>query len=89
MRVSWLASAALFALTTLAFPANLIKGDIDAEALAEITSFVSKITQDMNIKQQGGPVKRAFDADAQRVSTTGEHAYVRRIVEITDVVCCG
>jgi hypothetical protein len=76
MKISLFCSATLFSLATFAFPANLLKGDISDEALAEITELAAKIRRDAEAKQQSGNVKRAFDADAQRVSTTGDHRYV-------------
>jgi hypothetical protein len=76
MKVSLFCSTTLFSLAAFAFPANLLKGDISDEALAEITELAAKITRDAEAKQQFGHVKRAFDADAQRVSTTGDHRYV-------------
>lgn len=76
MKASILSSVTLFALATFAFPANLLKGDISEATLAEITSLTEKITRDLEIKRQGGHVKRAFSAEAQRISTTGDHRYV-------------
>jgi len=63
-------------LTTFAFPANLIKGDISVEQLVELTALAERITQEAQKKPQLAHVKRTFDADPQHVSTTGEHAYV-------------
>jgi hypothetical protein len=34
------------------------------------------ITRDLETKRQGGHVKRAFSAEAQRISITGDHRYV-------------
>ena len=76
MKVSLICSATLFPLITFAFPANLLKNDIGEGALAEITDLVAKITRAAEMKRQSGLGKRAFDADAQRVSTTGQHVYV-------------
>jgi hypothetical protein len=81
MKVSLLCSATLFSLATLAFPANLLKGDISEATLAEITALTEKITRDLETKRQGGHVKRAFNAEAQRISTTGDHKYVSRSLE--------
>ncbi|KAH3905278.1 hypothetical protein HBI56_209750 [Parastagonospora nodorum] len=76
MKVSVLCSAALFSLATFAFPANLLNKDISEDALAEIAALAAKITRDAEAKQNGANVKRGFNADAQRVSTTGEHKYI-------------
>lgn len=71
-----LCSAMLFSLATFGFPANLLNKDINEDTLAEITALATKITRDAEAKQNGANVKRGFNADAQRVSTTGEHKYV-------------
>lgn len=73
MRASTICSATLFSLVSFAFPANF--QDISEDSLAEITALAAKISREVEVKRNVG--KRAFDADAQRVSTTGEHAYVR------------
>ncbi|KAL1642463.1 hypothetical protein SLS61_009677 [Didymella pomorum] len=70
MKVATLFTAAF------AFPANLLKGDISKATLAEITSLTEKIARDLETKRQGGHVKRAFSAEAQRISTTGDHKYI-------------
>ncbi|KAH7406357.1 Chloroperoxidase [Phaeosphaeria sp. MPI-PUGE-AT-0046c] len=76
MKASILCSATLFTLATFAFPANLLKGDISEATLAEITSLTEKITRDLEIKRRSGHEKRAFNAEAQRISTTGDHSYI-------------
>lgn len=76
MRISLLCSATLFSWATFAFPANLLKGDISEATLAEITALTEKITKGLETKRQGGHVKRAFNAEAQRISITGDHEYV-------------
>jgi hypothetical protein len=79
MKASILCSATLFSLATFAFPANLLNGDISAATLAEITSLTEKSTRDLEAKRQGGQgghVRRAFNAEAQRISNTGDHKYV-------------
>jgi hypothetical protein len=76
MKVSVLCSATLFSLATFAFPANLLNKDISEDTLAEITALAAKITRDAEAKQNGANIKRGFNADAQRVSTTGKHKYV-------------
>lgn len=73
MKLSILCSATLFSLATYAFPAALLKGDISDATLAEITALTEKILEN---QQQDGHVKRAFNSKAQRIDTTGEHAYV-------------
>ena len=76
MKTSLICSATFFSLAAFAFPANLLKGDISAEQLAELTGLARRITQEAQKKPQPAHVKRVFDADAQHVSTTGDHAYV-------------
>jgi len=79
--------ATLFSSAVLAFPANLLNNlpaDLSDEGLAEITELAAKITravEDMpaNLakRQLGASIlPPGFDADAQRISTTGEHRYV-------------
>jgi hypothetical protein len=80
MRASLICSATLFPLASFAFPANLLSGDISEDALAEITALAAKIHRDTEVKRDFSNVKRAFNADAQRVSTTGKHAYVRTLM---------
>lgn len=82
MKVSILYSATLFTWTTSAFPANLLKGDISEATLAEITSLTENITRDLETKRQGGYVKRAFNVEAQRISTTGDHRYVSSPIDM-------
>ncbi|CAI6339849.1 unnamed protein product [Periconia digitata] len=77
MRVSVLCSATLFSWATFAFPANLLNGDISEATLAEITSLTQKITRDLEAQRQGSHVKRSFNAEAQRIDTTGEHRYIK------------
>lgn len=75
MKVSLFYSATLFSLATFAFPASLLKKDISAEQLAEITALVDRITKEAGISTRLG-ARASFDAEAQHVSTTGDHAYV-------------
>jgi hypothetical protein len=75
MKASLLYSATLFASAAFAFPRNLFKNDISDETLAQITELAANITQTL-AKPQIANTKRQFDADAQRVDTTGDHAYV-------------
>jgi hypothetical protein len=78
MKVSVLYSVSLFVSAALAFPANLLNGDISDETLAEINGLVAKIKREAETKRQLGlgVLKPGFDADAQRISTTGDHRYV-------------
>lgn len=86
MKASIFCSATLFTWATLAFPSNILQGDIKAnllklneispDTLAEITALSEKIARDVELKSQGGHVKRSFNADAQRISITGDHKYV-------------
>ncbi|OSS52535.1 hypothetical protein B5807_03023 [Epicoccum nigrum] len=87
MKASIFCSATLFTWATLAFPSNILQGDIKAnllkgsdispDTLAEITALSEKIARDLEIKSQGGHVKRAFNAEAQRISITGDHKYIK------------
>jgi hypothetical protein len=74
MRISIICSAILFSLPCFSFPANL--RDISEETLAEYTALAAKISSQLEVKRD--PSKRAF-SEAQRISTTGEHAYVCRL----------
>jgi hypothetical protein len=85
MKVSVLCSATLFSLATFAFPASMLKGDISEATLAEITALTEKISSDFESKRSTTHVKRAFNAEAQRISTTGDHKYVSGPIEMHDV----
>lgn len=74
MRASLICCAALLSSTGLAFPAN--KADIGEETLAEYVALAAKISREATVKRDSS--KHAFDADALRISTTGDHAYVRK-----------
>ncbi|CAN9232564.1 unnamed protein product [Alternaria alternata] len=76
MKFSVLCGATLFSLATFAFPASMLKGDISDATLAEITALTERIARDLESKRSGAHVKRAFDAEAQRISTTGDHKYI-------------
>jgi hypothetical protein len=78
MKASLLCSATIFSLAAFAFPTNLLNNDINDDALAEITELAAKITKEAETKRQlgSGILPPGFDADAQRVSTAGEHRYV-------------
>jgi hypothetical protein len=80
MRASLICSATLFPFASFAFPANLLKGDISEDTLTEITALAAKIYRDTEVQRDLSNAKRAFNADAQRVSTTGKHAYVRTLI---------
>lgn len=76
MRVSFLSLAA-FVLPAFAFPSALLKGDISGEELQKITELAQKIAHTSRKRQAGLKVLDVgFDAEAQRVDTTGEHEYV-------------
>jgi hypothetical protein len=84
MKASIVCSATLFSLGAFAFPANLLNNlpaDLSDEGLAEITELAAKISREveaMETKRQLGAsiLPPGFDADAQRISITGEHRYV-------------
>lgn len=80
MKTSILYTASLFLTTAVAFPANLLNGDISSETLAEINSIVARIEREAAASEKRqlgfGLVKPGFDADAQRVSNTGTHRYI-------------
>jgi hypothetical protein len=74
MKASLFCGATLFTAATFAFPASLPLGDINPDAVAELSSLIAK---EAEAQQQPGLEKRiAFNADAQRVSNTGDHKYV-------------
>jgi hypothetical protein len=77
MKAAVFCSATLFSLATFAFPANVLNNDISEDTLAEITALASKIAREAEAKRQVDIVKSRFNADAQRISTSGEHRYVR------------
>jgi hypothetical protein len=81
MKASLLCSLSLYSLSTLAFPASLFKNDMSDETLAEITALAARITSDLETEKEGN-VKRglAFNAEAQYISNSGEHRYVRTFV---------
>jgi hypothetical protein len=81
MKASVLCSAALFSLTTFAFPTSLLNSDISDATLAEITALADKITKEIETRRQPIITKRGFNAEAQLISTTGEHEYVRHPIE--------
>lgn len=75
MRASFICSATLFSLACFSFPTN--KGDISEDTLAEYAALAAKISRESEVKRDSS--RRASDADAQRISTTGKHAYVRTL----------
>jgi hypothetical protein len=78
MKASLLCGATLFTAATFAFPANLSKGDLSEDALAEITTLMARLTKETEAQPRRTVEKRlSFDAEAQRVSITGAHKYVR------------
>jgi hypothetical protein len=79
MKASLLCSATLFSLATFAFPANLLSNDISDDTLADIAVLVAKIKRAAEERPDASNVKRGFNADAQRISTTGDHQYVRHL----------
>ena len=80
MKVSLLCSATFFTLATFAFPANILDNELGDEALAEITELAAKITREAKTKRQLGAaiLPPGFNADAQRISTTGRWRYVSK-----------
>ncbi|EOA83046.1 hypothetical protein ACJQWK_04537 [Exserohilum turcicum] len=76
MKVSVLCSATLFSSAAFAFPASMLKGDISKTTLGEITSLAESISRDLESKRSGAYVGRAFNAEAQRISTSGDHRYI-------------
>lgn len=78
MKTSLLCSATIFSLAAFAFPANVLSADVSGATPAEITALVAKNTLEANTKRQAGLnlLKPGFDANAQRISTTGDHRYV-------------
>jgi hypothetical protein len=87
MKASIVCSATLFSWAAFAFPANLLNNlpaDLSDEGLAEITELAAKITRaveempaNLAKRQLGASIlPPGFDADAQRISITGEHRYV-------------
>jgi hypothetical protein len=77
MKTSLFWSASLFA-SAFAFPASLLNKDISDDQLAEITALAAKVKAEIQSNETRGNVKRlGFNADAQRVDTTGQWEYVR------------
>lgn len=85
MKFSTLCSASLLAVTAFAFPASMLNNkDISAEQLAQISEMVEKIKREVGEKRQlgAGIIKPGFDANAQRISTSGEHRYVCALFDL-------
>ena len=78
MRASVIIGATLYSLTCFSFPTN--KGDISEDTLADYVALAAKITRESEVKRDSS--RRAFDADAQRINTSGKHAYVRTSVHL-------
>jgi hypothetical protein len=85
MKASLLFGATLLSISAFAFPANLLNGDISEEALAEISALAAKITREAKTKRQLDIVKPGFNADAQRISTTGKHQYVCGPIKVEEI----
>lgn len=80
MRVSLLVTT-LFGVQTFAFPTALMNGDVSAVELSRITQLADKIAAESRKRQAGlGLIDVGFDAKAQKVDTSGQHAYVSRII---------
>lgn len=60
----------------------MLKGDISKTTLGEITSLAESISRDLESKRSGAYVGRAFNAEAQRISTSGDHRYVSGPIEM-------
>lgn len=73
MRASLICSATLYSLKCFSFSTN--HGDTSENTLADYVALAAKIARESEVKRDSSI--RAFDADAQRISTTGKHAYVR------------
>jgi hypothetical protein len=87
MKASILCDVVFFSWVAFAFPANLLNNlpaDLSDEALAEVTELAAKITREVETKRQLGAsiLPPSFDADAQRISTTGDHRYVCQTLEV-------
>ena len=62
---------------SLAFPAALMNEEVSAAELSRITELADKIAAESRKRQAGlGIVDVGFDAKAQKVDTSGKHAYV-------------
>lgn len=80
----------LFSLQALAFPAALLNGDISADELAKITKLADKIASESRKRQNGlNIVNVGFDAKAQKVDTTGSHAYVSEEAKAFPIMSIG
>jgi hypothetical protein len=87
MKGSILCSIALFSWAVFAFPANLLNNlpaDLSDEALAEVTELAAKITREIETKRQPSAsiLPPVFDANAQRISMTGDHRHVCQSLEV-------
>ena len=69
----------------LRLPCEHAQGDISDATLAEITALTERIARDLESRRSGAHVKRAFDAEAQRISTTGDHRYVSSAIGMRDM----
>jgi hypothetical protein len=67
----------IFGLQALAFPAALMNGEVSASELERITELANKIATESKKRQAGlNIVDVGFDAKAQKIDTSGDHAYV-------------
>jgi hypothetical protein len=74
----------VFAFQAFAFPAALLNGGLSAEDLAKITELALNISAQHEKRQLGlGIFEPGFDAKAQKIETTGTHAYVGHKNETT------
>jgi hypothetical protein len=62
-------------------PANLLSNDLSEDALADITVLAVKIKREAEARPDTSNVKRGFNADAQRISISGDHQYVRHLLQ--------
>lgn len=67
MKTSLFCSGVLFSLGTSAFPASVLKNDISAEQLAEITALTERITREATTKIRL-EARDGYDADAQKLA---------------------
>jgi hypothetical protein len=66
-----------FALQAFAFPSALLRYDLSSVELQRITELADKIATASRKRQAGLDILNVgFDADAQKVDTSGEHEYV-------------
>lgn len=76
MKTSAITAAALFGLEALAFPAWLMDRGLPDEEVRRIARIAARIELDAANPRQIGDRSVGFDAKAQYVSNTGDHAFV-------------